>query len=160
MGASLICDGLEVDPWEAQIGYFKTAFAINDPRLIHQQVGPKYQNEMIRLNDLTPEYCQWMNTCLNVAGDPTGLGVAEKRRKAVMAIQKGSGMVEAGPARRPSGRRWTSVSRRDLATAVSMLPRSRGRASPCLTGCSAGVSLTFIDAPTTGCGPAPMKFIK
>jgi len=100
MGASLICDGVEVGPWRPLMGNFKAAFEIQEPGLTQEQIGPKCQNQMIRLNDLSLEYCQWINTCLNVTGDPMGPGAMEKRRKAVMAFQKGRGTVDGwvGPA--------------------------------------------------------------
>ena len=100
MGAAMVCDGNEIGPWRPLMANFKTAFSINEPGLTAEQIGPKCQNEMIRLNDLTPEYCAWINECLNVPGNPTGPGSTDARRKAVMAFQSGRGTVDGwvGPA--------------------------------------------------------------
>lgn len=94
MGATLVCDGAEVGPWRPLIANFKTAFQVQEPGLTDEQIGPKCQNQIVRLNDLTPEYCAWINECLGVAGDPTGPGSTEARRKAVMAFQNGRGTVD------------------------------------------------------------------
>ena len=94
MGATLVCDGVEVGPWRPLVANFKAAFQVQEPNLSAEQIGPKCQNEIIRLNDLTPEYCKWINDCLGVAGPATGPGSTEPRRKAVMAFQKGRGTVD------------------------------------------------------------------
>jgi peptidoglycan hydrolase-like protein with peptidoglycan-binding domain len=86
MGRSVLVDGRSIGPWRAVLGDFKRDFGIKDPGLSVFEIGANTQNQMIRMNHLSPDYQAWL------AGKLPGLGGAGKAgpgqlEKAIRAFQ-------------------------------------------------------------------------
>lgn len=87
MGRSVPVDGREFGPWREALGDFKRGFGIKDPGLTDFQIGANTQNQLIRLNHLSPDYVDWLAAKLpgGVAKGPAGQTHLEKAIRAFQA---------------------------------------------------------------------------
>ena len=88
MGRSVPVDGKNIGPWREALGDFKRALKIRDPGLDDFQIGPKTQDQLIRLNHLSPDYVSWLHANLPGAGAPDGANAVGLLETAIRAFQK------------------------------------------------------------------------
>ncbi len=93
-GRSLAVDGKNMGPWRDVLADFKRALRITDPGLTAFQIGPTTQNQLIRLNHLSPDYVEWLQLKLNAGGEG-GPAAAMAVAKAVKKFQTANPPLKA-----------------------------------------------------------------
>jgi hypothetical protein len=91
MGLQLATDGRQIGPWRGALGDFKDMMGIAEPGLDKFQIGPKAQNELVRLNALSTDYRGWLARNLHLGAD-TG----DKLTAATRKFQKDHGLTIDG----------------------------------------------------------------
>jgi hypothetical protein len=87
MGRSVPVDGRDIGPWREVLREFKLSLRIRDPGIADFQIGPNTQNQIIRLNHLSPDYVEWLHEKLDAGPASGDASAATRLAKAVRGFQ-------------------------------------------------------------------------